>query len=119
MAKVIAAVPDLLFGSKLQSALSGAGLDCELIAGAAAARAAAAGADLLVVDLTDADFGGVELVGAMRQAGELASLRTLGFYSHVEPEVKAAAVAAGFDLVVPRSRINREGGELAAKLLAN
>ena len=65
-----------------------------------------------------ADFGGVELVEAMGQAGELVSLRTLGFYSHVEPQVKAAATAAGFDLVVPRSRINREGAELATKLLA-
>jgi DNA-binding response OmpR family regulator len=118
MAKVVAAVPDLLFGSKLQSALTAGGFDCELIASADAARAAAAGADLLVVDLTDAYFGGIELVEAMGQAGELASLRTLGFYSHVEPQVKAAATAAGFDLVVPRSRINREGAELAAKLLA-
>ena len=96
----------------------GGGFDCELIASADAARAAAAGADLLVVDLTDADFGGVELVEAMGQTGELVSLRTLGFYSHVEPQVKAAATAAGFDLVVPRSRINREGAELATKLLA-
>ena len=118
MAKVVAAVPDLLFGSKLQSALTAGGFDCELIANAEAARAAASEADLLVVDLTDADFGGVEMVEAMGQAGELASLRTLGFYSHVEPEVRVAATAAGFDLVVPRSRVNREGAELAAKLLA-
>jgi len=118
MAKVVAAVPDLLFGSKLESALTSGGFDCELIATAEAARAAAGEADLLVVDLTDADFGGAEMVAAMGQAGELASLRTLGFYSHVEPEVKAAAMAAGFDLVVPRSRINREGAELATKLIA-
>jgi PleD family two-component response regulator len=118
MARVIAAVPDLLFGSKLESALAAGGFDCELIASAQAAREAAAGAELLVVDLTDADFGGIALVAEMGQAGELASLRTLGFYSHVEPEVKAAATEAGFDLVVPRSRINREGAELAAKLLA-
>jgi PleD family two-component response regulator len=118
MAKVIAAVPDLLFGSKLESALTSGGFDCELIASADAARAAAANADLLVVDLTDADFGGVALVAQMGEAGELGSLQTLGFYSHVEPEVKAAATEAGFDLVVPRSRINREGAELAAKLLA-
>ena len=118
MAKVVAAVPDLLFGSKLESALSRAGFDCQLISAAPAARIAAAQADLLVVDLTDSGFGGIELVAAMGEAGELASLRTLGFYSHVEPAVKTAATAAGFDLVVPRSRINREGAELAAKLLA-
>lgn len=118
MAKVIAAVPDLLFGSKLESALTAGGFDCELIGSANDARAAAANAELLVVDLTDADFGGVALVAEMGEAGELCSLRTLGFFSHVEPEVKAAATEAGFDLVVPRSRINREGAELAAKLLA-
>jgi hypothetical protein len=34
---------------------------------------------------------------------------TLAFYSHVEADVKTAAEEAGFDLVVPRSRIAREG----------
>ncbi|MEI6792706.1 MAG: hypothetical protein WCK97_05660 [Actinomycetes bacterium] len=119
MATVIAAVPDLLFGSKLHSSLVGAGFECELIADTATARAAAAGAELMIVDLTDDDFGGIELIEEMAGAGELAGVKTLGFYSHVEPEVKARAVAAGFDLVVPRSRINREGADLVGKLLAS
>jgi len=37
----------------------------------------------------------------------------------LEPEAKASALAAGFDLVVPRSRINREGASLASALLAS
>ena len=119
MAKVIAAVPDLLFGSKLHSSLCAAGFECELIADCQSARAAAGDAQLLVVDLTDADFGGVQMIAAMVQGGEVANLKTLGYYSHVEPEAKASALAAGFDLVVPRSRINREGASLASALLAS
>jgi hypothetical protein len=43
---------------------------------------------------------------------------SLGFYSHVEQDVRQAAEAAGYDLVVPRSRMNREGAALVERLLA-
>jgi hypothetical protein len=46
-------------------------------------------------------------------------VRTLGFFAHVQPEVRDRALAAGFDLVVPRSRMAREGAQLADALLAN
>ena len=119
MAQVVALLPDLLFGSKVQSALSAAGIECQLVGDSQAARAAAASAELLVVDLTDSELGGTELVREMNANGELESIKTLGFYSHVEPDVKQEAMAAGFDLVVPRSRMNREGASLAAQLLAD
>jgi hypothetical protein len=64
--------------------------------------------DVLVADLTAVDPEGLSGRGP----------RTLGFYAHVEPEVKARADAAGFDLVVPRSRMNREGAELVARLIS-
>jgi hypothetical protein len=44
--------------------------------------------------------------------------RTLGFYSHVEVETRERAQQAGFDLVVPRSRMAREGGTLVSRLAA-
>jgi hypothetical protein len=43
-------------------------------------------------------------------------VRTLGFFAHVEPEVRERALAAGFDQVVPRSRMHREGAELVGRL---
>jgi hypothetical protein len=43
----------------------------------------------------------------------------LAFYSHVEGDVRERAEAAGFDLVVPRSRMAREGASLADRLLAD
>ena len=44
--------------------------------------------------------------------------RRLGFYPHVQPELKKRAEAAGFDMVVPRSRIARELPDLVEKVLA-
>ena len=47
---------------------------------------------------------------------ELDRTRTLAFYSHVEQETRERAEAAGFDLVVPRSRMAREGAALVSRL---
>ena len=118
MARVVALVPDLLFGSKIQAALAAAGHDVVLAAGEDGARQAAPDADVLVVDLASGTVDGCGLVTAMRRAGELTTTRTLAFYSHVDVEVREQALAAGFDLVVPRSRMNREGAELVTRLAA-
>jgi len=122
MARVLALVPDLLFGSRVQGALTAAGHEVELIADAGAVRdrlddgEAAAGAAVLVVDLTNEDLDGAALVESLAGAGLLSGTRTLGFYSHVDAPVRARAEEAGFDLVVPRSRMAREGAELVARL---
>lgn len=118
MARVVALVPDLLFGSKVHAALAAAGHDVELTGDVAAARAAAPGAAVLVVDLATDTVDGPEIVAAMIADGELATTRTLGFYSHVDVETRERALAAGFDQVVPRSRMNREGADLVTRLAA-
>lgn len=111
MARVAVLCPDLLFGSQVEGGLRAAGHDVTLLSRVEDARAAAAGADVLVVDLT-AD------VPERVVLGDVASARTLAFYSHVEADTRAAAEEAGFDLVVPRSRMNREMGALVDKLAA-
>jgi hypothetical protein len=40
----------------------------------------------------------------------------LAFYSHVEADVRQLALDAGFEMVVPRSRMAREGAALVAAL---
>lgn len=102
MARVALLCPDLLFGSKVEGALGAAGH--EVI------RGDAQGVDVLVVDLT-ADGVNVEALGARDDAA------TLGFYPHVDVEVRRRAEAAGFDMVVPRSRMNREGAALVDRLV--
>jgi hypothetical protein len=121
MARVLAFVPDLLFGSRVQGALTAAGHEVELIGGEGRLRerlgdGTAPAVAVLVVDLTDGDLDGAGIVEALLREGELQDMRTLAFYSHVDAPARERAERAGFDLVVPRSRMAREGAELVTRL---
>jgi CheY-like chemotaxis protein len=118
MARVAALIPDLLFGSKVQAALQAAGHEVDLVTGEVQTWDEVGGIDLLVVDLTSSDVDGVELFQTLASGGELHAVRSLGFFAHVQPEVRTRALAAGFDQVVPRSRMAREGAQLVDALLA-
>src|SRR5438067_2105296 len=121
MPRALALVPDLMFGSRLLAAAEAAGIELERVADAATVRERLAdgsppGWDVLVVDLTDASLDGAGLVASLRADGRLPSTRTLGFYAHVEVAARERAEQAGFDLVVPRSRMAREGAVLLQRL---
>jgi CheY-like chemotaxis protein len=119
VARVRALIPDLLFGSNVQGALRAAGHDVELSGDVASASAGLEAVDVLVVDLASGTLDGCALVSDLRQQGQLDATRTLGFYSHVDVDTRARAEQAGFDLVVPRSRMAREGAALVERLVAN
>jgi CheY-like chemotaxis protein len=113
MARVVAVFDDLLLGSSALGMLQAAGHDATLRGGA---DVHPDGADLLIVDLSAGSFDGVAIVEALRAAGELEGTRTLGVYSHVDADTRRRAEGAGFDLVVPRSRMAREGAALVDRL---
>ena len=121
MARVVALVPDLLFGSQVQGMLAAAGDEVELVGDEHRLRdrlgdTAAPAVAVLVVDLTNDALDGPALVEALSAEGALAQTRTLGFYAHVDVSVRERAEEAGFDLVVPRSRMAREGAALVRRL---
>jgi hypothetical protein len=89
--RVVAYVPDLMDRSRM-AALG----DVTFVPDPAglAARAAAEGAEVVVVDLTRP--GALEAVAAVEG-------RVVGFANHTERELMDAARAAGCDLVVARS----------------
>lgn len=132
MALVVAFIPDLLFGSNVLGGLQAAGQDAVLVSDEDGLRGALPGAGVLIVDLT-ADAGArIELANRVLAGGQTpgpaggqtpalsdARVRTLAFYAHVEADVRAAAEDAGFDLVVPRSRMAREGPGLVNRLLTS
>jgi len=102
VARVAAIVPDLFFASKVKETLTAAGHEVALVPAGTAVEA-----DVAVVDL---DAAGPDVV---RPAG----VPTLGFYSHVDTDTRDRAQQAGFDLVVPRSRMAREMPALVDRLL--
>ena len=104
MARVVALVTDLMLASRVEVPLRTAGHD---VAIRGEPGPDAADADLIVADLDAVDPAAVAKLGPP----------TLGFYSHVDVETRRRAEEAGFDLVVPRSRMARELPELAERLL--
>ena len=113
MPRVVAFVPDLLFGSNVLGALRAAGHDAVLVADEDSLRRELPDAQALVVDLTAEASSRIDRVSAVPHD----AVKTLAFYSHVEQDVRAQAEQAGFDLVVPRSRMAREGASLVSGLL--
>jgi len=104
VASIVALVSDLMLASRVEASLRAAGHEVTV---KAVPDAEAAGADAIVADLESVDVDAVAAIGPP----------TLGFYSHVDVETRRRAEAAGFDLVVPRSRMSRELPELIARLL--
>lgn len=113
MARVVAFIPDLLFGSSVVATLTAGGHEPALAADGEALVRELPGAELLIVDLTFDVPERIDQVRLLRPAG----LPILAFYSHVEADVRDRAQDAGFDLVVPRSRMAREGAALVERLL--
>jgi hypothetical protein len=107
VARIVAVAADLLLGSRVEAMLGAAGHEVTLAS--SAPEAPLAGVDALVADL-DA-VNSEEIVGL--------DVPVLGFYSHVDVETREAAVAAGVDIVVPRSRMARELPQLVEKLLSD
>jgi DNA-binding NarL/FixJ family response regulator len=119
VARALVLTADLLFGSNVQGMLAAAGHEVELVADASALRdgLVATAPVVVIVDLTGDALQGVQTVTEMREEHLLGGVPVVGYYSHVEPGVRELALAEGFDLVVPRSRMARECPELVAQVL--
>jgi hypothetical protein len=109
VARVAAHLPDLLFGSKVHGMLTAGGHDVQ----PAGSLQGVPDADLLVLDLCEDSAARLA-----RFAPAIGATRTLAFYLHTDVETRTAALGAGCDLVVPRSRMAREGAALVDGLLA-
>jgi len=108
VARVAAVFDDLLLGSNVVGWLQAGGHEVTLAG--APEQVDVGSAEVVVADL-NAAFDALGLAGR--------GPRTVGLYSHVDPETKRQAEAAGYDLVVPRSRFAREGVALVDRLLGS
>ena len=117
MARVALLCPDLMFGSRIEEALRASGHEVTRYDGEDMARAAVPEADALVLDLDADEFDGPILIDSMRMGRELEGVATVGFYPHVKRELRQRAEQAGVDVVVPRSRMAREGAAVLESAL--
>ena len=88
MARVVALVPDLMFGSRVLEMLEGAGHEVTLTGQEDEARIEAEFADVLVVDLTTDAVDGLMLVDSMAAGGD--STRTWRRTCAIGPSARAS-----------------------------
>lgn len=103
MARVIAVTPDLMSGTRIQATLEAAGHEVRVVPEPPEEG-------LEVVDLLVLDLARVDPAGAA-----VADVPVLGFYPHVEVELRRRAEQAGIATCVPRSRFFREMPELVGR----
>jgi CheY-like chemotaxis protein len=101
--RVIMVVPDLFFATRIAATAAQLGVALET----PAAEDALAAIRLLPPDLVILDLRAAgdpfALVRALKADPATRSVPVIGFYPHVEGALRAAALAAGIDQVLPRS----------------
>jgi CheY-like chemotaxis protein len=103
--RVLAAVEDLLFRSKISETADALGVEAAFPRNPKKLLEAlrAAPPDLLIVDLNSPRFEPLELLRTVNSDDELRSVGTVGFLSHVQGDLALAAREAGCDRVMARS----------------
>jgi CheY-like chemotaxis protein len=108
--RVLAAVEDLLFRSKISETASS--LDIEAAFPRNPRRLLEAlresPPDLLVLDLNSARFEPLTLLRSVRSDEATVNVPTVGFLSHVQKDLAVAAREAGCDRVVARSAFTKD-----------
>jgi len=114
MHTIIAAVDDLFFASKIRGTGEQAGARIQFVKSIEALidKAREDAPSLVVVDLNAGCCDAVELARALKADDNLNAIPLLGFFSHVQVELQQAALAAGFDRVMPRSAFTKNLREI-------
>ena len=115
---MVLATDDLLATSRVEGVARAAGLELDIVPlRALGSTVGSVTIDLLIVDL---DAGGAAAIAELTEAIELSGPiggRVIGYFSHVDTPLRAAAEAAGIE-AWPRGRFWRELGMLL-KTVAN
>ena len=108
--RVLAAVEDLLFRSKISETASSLGIEAAFPRNPRRLLEALRESppDLLVVDLNSARFEPLTLLRSVRSDEATVNVPTVGFLSHVQKDLAVAAREAGCDRVVARSAFTKD-----------
>jgi CheY-like chemotaxis protein len=106
---ILAAVDDMFFASKIRAVAEHLGLTVQFAKSVAAVTEAARkeAPAVIVVDLHSQRCQPLELARELKADHDLRSIPLIGFFSHVETALQAAAQEAGYDHVMPRSLFTR------------
>ncbi len=114
--RVLAAVEDLLFKSKISETADQLGVEARFPRSQERLLDALRESppDLLVLDLNSTRFEPLELLRIVKSDRDLGRVPTVGFLSHVQKDLAVAAKASGCDRVVARSAFTRDLPQILA-----
>jgi PleD family two-component response regulator len=103
--RVLVVVDDIFFASKIRGAAEASGVEYDSARSveAAAAKAKSPPPSLVIADLHGQRCDPFALAETFKADPELRHVPLLGFFSHVQTELRDRALAAGFDRVLARS----------------
>jgi PleD family two-component response regulator len=108
--RVLAAVEDLLFKSKISETADVLGVEARFPRSKARLLEALRESppDLLILDLNSARFEPLELLQTVKSDDAMKDVPTIGFLSHVQRDLAVAARESGCDRVMARSAFTRD-----------
>jgi len=111
---VLCLVDDLIFSIKISTAAKAlsAPVFFERSPDMALARIREKQPSLVIFDLNSSKLRPLEIIAQMKADAALKTIRTLGYVSHVQTDVIAAARAAGIDEVLARSAFSERLGQI-------
>ena len=114
--KILAAVEDLLFRSKISETASSLGIEAAFPGNPKRLLEALRESppDLLVLDLNSARFEPLKLLMSVKSESATSDVSTVGFLSHIQKDLAVAAREAGCDRVVARSAFTKDLPQILA-----
>lgn len=108
--RVLAAVEDLLFKSKISETADVLGVEARFPRSKARLLEALRESppDLLILDLNSARFEPLELLQTIKSDDAMKDVPTVGFLSHVQRDLAVAARESGCDRVMARSAFTKD-----------
>lgn len=111
---IVCVVDDLIFSIKISTAAKAMGVEVyfERVPDMVVPRIREKKPSLVILDLNSAKLRPMEVVSTLKSDPELKQIETLGYVSHVQSDVIAAARKAGIDEVLARSAFSDRLGEI-------
>jgi CheY-like chemotaxis protein len=106
--KIVAILSDLMFTVKIQEAAKRTGLDVVFVKSEEdALKHARENPAVIIVDLNTTALDSLDLIEKLKADGETSKINVLGYVSHVQADLKAAAQQKGCDTVIARSAFSQ------------
>ena len=116
---ILAVVDDLLFLSKIQETAKHLGVDVKPVQPADLPESAVAAVpNAFLIDLNHRSGKPLEVLRALKSDSKTKDITVIGFVSHVQNDLIAAAREAGCDLILARSAFVRDLPDLLRRFSA-